>query len=188
MADHYLTGVDPTVAVGSYLIARPSVGQNIFSRSVVYICSKNTVGTTGFILNHLTEFTANDLARAAGLAETGAGSQLRLYRGGPININTVYLLHTTDYNSPQTEVTGGFFDYTSDRNTIETLLSGVSPRISRLLLGLAAWAPGQLEKEIADRRWINCDLSVDIAFGIDSDRLYDRCIEAAAEQVFTRWF
>jgi putative AlgH/UPF0301 family transcriptional regulator len=100
----------------------------------------------------------------------------------------VYLLHTADYRTAQTEITGGFFDYTSDRGTVETLLSSQQPRISRVLLGCAVWAPGQLEREIQERRWIACDLPVDVVFAADARDLYDRSVAAAAEQVFTRWF
>lgn len=188
MADHYLTGVNSSVAVSSYLISRPRVGTGIFSRSVVAIVNRNSAGTTGFILSHRTEFTVNDLAVAAGIGATSTGAGIPLYRGGPVNSNTVYLLHTTDYFTPQTEITGGFFNYTSDKSTVETLLSGVTPRIFRVLLGYSAWAPGQLEREIQERRWIECDLPVDVVFDTDSHDLYDRSVAAAAEQVFTRWF
>lgn len=188
MADHYLTGVNTGPDQGSYLIARPRVGTGIFARSVVYIAQCNTRSTTGFILSHPTEFTVNDLAAAAGLNPTEAGAGTTLYRGGPVNNNTVYLLHTTDYRTAQTEITGGFFDYTSDRGTVETLLSSQQPRISRVLLGCAVWAPGQLEREIQERRWIACDLPVDVVFAADARDLYDRSVAAAAEQVFTRWF
>ena len=41
-----------------------------------------------------------------------------------------------------------------------------------LALGYAGWAPGQLENEIPENGWLNCEADAELIFGPDTDGKY----------------
>jgi putative transcriptional regulator len=45
-----------------------------------------------------------------------------------------------------------------------------------LALGYAGWAPGQLETEIQENGWLNCNADSELIFGADIDGKYEKAL------------
>ena len=50
------------------------------------------------------------------------------------------------------------------------------PQSAVLALGYAGWAPGQLENEITQNGWLNCDADPELIFGQDVGAKYEKAM------------
>ena len=65
---------------------------------------------------------------------------------------------------------------TATREILEDMASGRGPARALLALGYAGWAPGQLESEIGQNGWLNCDASPDLVFSPADSRKWERAL------------
>lgn len=172
--------------VGKFLIARPTVNLGFFSKSTVYIYEDGVNGTAGVALTTPSALTLRDLALQKQLDYSG--SSRPIYRGGPVSVSAVMMLHSDDFSSTNTLHTGTGFDVSSDDLMIEKLAMGNEPRYFRLVAGGSVWAPGQLDTEIAKGCWLVSDLSPEIVFGLEREEQWSAAIEYAGSQIIARYF
>src|ERR1044072_6373779 len=78
---------DLVPAVCRLLIAEPFLSDPNFARSVVLLCEHGEERTVGFVVNRATELTLGDL-----LPESMAPG-LNIYQGGPVQMDTLHMLH-----------------------------------------------------------------------------------------------
>ncbi len=172
--------------VGRFLIARPTVNLGFFSKSIVYIYEDSANGTAGIALSSPSALTLRDLV----LQKRGqySGSDRPIYRGGPVSVSAIMMLHSDDFVSTNTLHTGAGFDVSSDDLMIEKLVSGAEPTYFRLVAGGSVWAPGQLDTEIAKGCWLVSDLDPEIVFGLEREEQWTAAIESAGSQIIARYF
>ena len=78
--------ITKTITKGKFLIARPSLLDSIFNRSVIFISEHNQEGSIGFILNKPIKQTVKDLL-------PNLDCDYTVYEGGPVEDNNLYYLH-----------------------------------------------------------------------------------------------
>lgn len=168
---HKQTGIQP--APGKLLIAEPMLGDPSFSRSVVFICEHGPDGTVGFALNRPTEHTLGDL-----LPELYT-PLLPVFQGGPVQLDTLHMLHRTPLAFGGTEVADGIYWGGSYESLQEAVMNNCYQPIDlRLFVGYSGWAAGQLEKELEEGSWIVANVTPDLVFETDPDALWRRAIES----------
>ncbi len=172
--------------VGKYLIARPTVNLGFFSKSVVFIYEDSSKGTAGLALTTPSTLTFRELSQERDLPYTVTPHPL--YRGGPVGISSIMMLHSDEFASANTLHTGTGFDVSSDEIMIEKLAAGVEPVYFRLMAGGAVWAPGQLDAEIQKGCWLVSDLDPEIVFGLDKEEQWAAAIEYAGSQIIAKYF
>lgn len=81
----------PTPARGSLLVAKPTVQDYMFGRTVIMVVDHDSEnGTMGLIVNKLSGLLLHDvLPDAASL-----GIDIPLYVGGPVHTDMLFILHT----------------------------------------------------------------------------------------------
>ena len=90
---------------GQMLIAMPSMGDDRFARSVIYVCAHSTEGAMGIIVNqpaaHISFsdlLVQLDVIPAADLIQLpGAVDGVKVLKGGPVDTQRGFVLHSSDF-------------------------------------------------------------------------------------------
>lgn len=169
------TDLEPQV--GRLLIAEPFMSDNNFSRTVIYLCDHGPEGSVGFAINRRTELTLADL-----LPELYA-EDLSVYHGGPVQVDTMHILHRIPHLLGGTEVAAGIYwggAYDALQDVVQEKM--YEPGDMRVLVGYAGWAPEQLEKEIAEKSWIVAEATQELLFETPSNQLWRKAIESIGHE------
>lgn len=172
---------------GRLLVAHPNLEGTLFERSVVYLYQDNDHGSAGVVLNRLTQYSLKYLFDHKGYSFDRHG---HVYMGGPVQTQSITLLHTDDFNSINTQhVTNGIC-VTSDNLMLEKIAMGNEPIRWKMTLGIAAWSPGQLESEIKNKRpsWLTTDADISIIFDYDGEDQWEKALELCSRKMFDQYF
>jgi putative transcriptional regulator len=171
---------------GQMLIAMPSMGDERFARSVIYVCAHSTEGAMGIIVN---QPAANisfpdllvqlDVIPAADLIQlpSGAGG-VKVLKGGPVDTQRGFVLHSSDFviENSTLPIDEGIC-LTATLDILKAIARGSGPRSAILALGYAGWAPGQLENEIQHNGWLHCSADPELLFGPDTGGKYAKALK-----------
>src|SRR3954465_2155098 len=166
---------------GQMLIAMPSMRDERFSRSLIYVCAHSSEGAMGIIVNQLAAnvtfpdlLVQLDVIPATDLIQLPqrAGAVKGL-KGGPVETGRGFVLHTADFfiENSTLPIDEGIC-LTATLDILKAIAHGEGPQSAVLALGYAGWAPGQLENEITQNGWLNCDADPELIFGADVEGKY----------------
>ena len=170
----------PSSLAGQLLIAMPAMEDPRFQRSVIYLCAHSEKGAMGIVINkRLPALTFTALLEQLGIEPSAKARALPIHFGGPVDTARGFVLHSLDYEVPDstleiTETVG----LTATVDILKSLASGQGPDQALLALGYAGWDAGQLEDEIRANGWLTCEASMGLVFGRDIDSTWQRAIGA----------
>ncbi|MGA8615716.1 MAG: YqgE/AlgH family protein [Xanthobacteraceae bacterium] len=171
---------------GQMLIAMPTMLDDRFSRSVIYVCAHSSEGAMGIIVNQpapnikfsdllvkldvIPAVDANQLPTRAGV--------VKVMRGGPVETERGFVLHSSDFfiQHSTLPINDGIC-LTATIDILKAIARGDGPASAILALGYAGWAPGQLENEIHGNGWLHCAADSELIFGADIGRKYDLALK-----------
>lgn len=167
---HELANPD-SLTSGKLLIAQPFLADSTFSRSVVFLCEHGEQGSLGFVLNQPTTVNIGEL-----LPELYSPG-LHINHGGPVQLDTLHILHRSPEIIGGTEVNkgvywGGSFDALQAR-TADGSLTGTDVR---LFVGYSGWSSGQLERELTEGSWLIGDVSLNVIFDTKAEDVWKAAI------------
>ena len=170
---------------GQMLIATPSMSDERFSRSVIYICAHSSEGAMGIVVNQpaanisfpdllvkLDVIPATDLIK---LPSRAGG--VKVLKGGPVETERGFVLHSADFfiENSTLPIDRGIC-LTATLDILKAIARGKGPESAILALGYAGWAPGQLETEIHDNGWLHCPADSDLVFGTEVETKHARAL------------
>ena len=170
---------------GQMLIAMPSMGDERFSRSVIYVCAHSTEGAMGIVVN---QPAANisfpdllvqlDVIPAADVIQLPTGAGVAVLKGGPVDTQRGFVLHSSDFfiENSTLPIDNGIC-LTATLDILKAIARGSGPRSAILALGYAGWAPGQLENEIQHNGWLHCPADSELIFGPDTGGKYEMALK-----------
>jgi putative transcriptional regulator len=170
---------------GQMLIAMPSMGDDRFARSVIYMCAHSTEGAMGIIVNQpaahisfadlLVQLEVIPAEEMIQLPREAGG--VRVLRGGPVDTQRGFVLHSSDFfiENSTLPIDEGIC-LTATLDILKAIARGEGPRSAILALGYAGWAPGQLENEIQHNGWLHCSADPELIFGQDTGAKYERAL------------
>jgi putative transcriptional regulator len=171
---------------GQMLIAMPTMGDDRFARSVIYICAHSSEGAMGIIVN---QPAANisfadllvqlDVVGKSDLIQLPpAAGGVKVLKGGPVETSRGFVLHSNDFfiENSTLPIDDGIC-LTATLDILKAIAHGKGPHNAVLALGYAGWAPGQLENEINANGWLHCAADVDLVFGQDVEGKYTRALK-----------
>ena len=170
---------------GKMLIAMPSIGDERFERSVIFICAHSADGAMGIVVNKPAEhITFPDLLERLDILPTGERINLApeiLHKpvqvGGPVEGGRGFVLHTSDYFSDDcTLPIDDGVGLTATLDVLRAIAIGDGPRQAMLALGYAGWGPGQFEREFYQNGWLHCDPDETLLFDPDLGGKYERAM------------
>jgi putative transcriptional regulator len=171
---------------GQMLIAMPSMRDERFSRSVIYVCAHSSEGAMGIIINHVAAnvnfpdlLVQLEVIPAADLIQLPqrAGT-VRVLKGGPVETGRGFVLHSADFfiENSTLPIDDGIC-LTATLDILKAIARGDGPASAVLALGYAGWAPGQLENEIQENGWLHCAADSELIFGPDNEGKYAKALK-----------
>ncbi len=167
--DHFLTG--------KLLVAMPSIGDDRFAHSVIYMCAHTKDGAMGIVVNRpLKAPTFDDLLAQLSIAPLPPARRLGLYAGGPVDNVRGFVLHTADWTSDASLHVDQGLALTASLDVLKVIAGGGGPREGILALGYAGWGPGQLDSEIGNNVWLSVPADEQLVFDTDHDTKWTRAL------------
>src|SRR5256885_1823120 len=131
---------------GQMLIAMPTMGDERFARSVIYICAHSSEGAMGIIVNHpAPNISFSDLLVQLEVVGTSdlielpqQADGIHVLRGGPVETSRGFVLHSADFfieNSTLPIDEGVCLTATLD--ILKAIVRGDGPKSAVLALGYA---------------------------------------------------
>jgi putative transcriptional regulator len=171
-----------------FLIAMPSLEDEVFSRSVVYMCEHSERGAMGLIINKPSELSMRHLFDKVDLPlrrEDMAASPV--LQGGPVQTDRGFVLHDPIHMADPAQDGGSIYastltvpgglEMTTSRDVLEALSSGAGPRRVLVTLGYASWGKGQLESELAENAWLTVPADVGVVFDTPMADRYEKALD-----------
>ena len=146
----------------------PSLEDERFYKTVIYMCAHSSEGSMGIIINKKIDYDLYpDLLEQLGIDKPLDKKKLFIRYGGPIESGRGFVLHSDDMIRKETLNIDKGVALTSTAEFFDDLSTGKGPKNSILALGYAGWGPNQLEDEIIKNSWMT--LSVDTNFLFDEE-------------------
>ena len=170
-----------------FLIAMPGLQDELFGRSVVYLCEHSARGALGLVINKPCEISLKGLFDKVDLplSRTDLADE-PVFFGGPVQTERGFVLHEatfTDADKPaepvyaSTMTSPGGLEMTTSRDVLEAISTGAGPRKVLVSLGYSAWGEGQLESELGENSWLTVPADSRLIFDTPVDQRYAQALQ-----------
>jgi len=176
----------PNKLTNHFLIATPNLSDTIFKESIILICDHSKKGSMGLILNKPMIEDENQALLINTIFDSNNMNN-KIYFGGPVDINTCFILHDSKYFTKDTLKVSNEISLTSNEKIIDDLKKEHGPSSYRLNIGYAGWSAGQLEKEIKNGDWLLMPADADIIFNVPDNEMWhhsNRCLGLDINQIY----
>lgn len=161
----------PMSLANHFLVAMPSLEDQIFSQSVIYVCEHHEQGSVGLMINRPTEYSMSlifDQMHIQSKHQKIAHQPLLF--GGPLQTERGFVIHRPcgSWRSSlllvESEVT-----VTTSNDIIRAISEGKGPKDVLIALGYVGWDSRQLEQEIVDNVWLVCPFKPELLYDVPFD-------------------
>ena len=184
----------PINLTNHFLIAMPGLEDQLFSKSVVYVCEHGEMGAMGLVINKPADIKLASLFDTVELPLTRADlADSIVYRGGPVQVDRGFVLHfpvssdgdplETSLYASTLSIPGGL-EMTTSKDVLEALASGAGPLKLLVTLGYSAWSQGQLESELGENSWLTVNADPAVIFDTPVDQRYDKALSLLGLQTW----
>jgi putative transcriptional regulator len=164
----------PSSLKGQLLIATPAMRDARFDRAVILMVQHDGNGAMGIVINRpLGEKPLAEILAALGAKDTAASGNVRIFLGGPVQLEVGFVIHSTDYLRPETLEVDGSLAATSSLDVLRDIAVNAGPMKSLIAFGYAGWAPGQLEAELGRNVWYTAPADPGLVFDDDRDKVWE---------------
>ena len=169
---NYLKGKFYNSVKDHFLVATEKMQDSRFNKTVIAMLENDENGAWGFVINKplgtipiasLIDSSLNTSKDREKLLK----KKIQVFWGGPVDVEEIFILHSTEYRSETTRNYGNI-SVSKDYNILFDIAKNKGPEKSLVILGYAGWAGGQLEGEMERDHWILSDLNFDIIFEKES--------------------
>ncbi|HEY8125020.1 MAG TPA: YqgE/AlgH family protein [Methylocystis sp.] len=172
---------------GQLLIAMPSMLDQRFARSVIYLCAHSEEGAMGIVVNQPARVRnfpdllvqLQVIAPQERISLPSRAEDIQVLSGGPVQTDRGFVLHTPDFflDNSTLPIDDGV-SLTATIDILRAIAAGRGPDRALLALGYAGWDPGQLEEEIQRNGWLNCPTDPALLFDHDLETKYARALRS----------
>ena len=148
---------------GQFLISINQMQDPNFRQTVILVIAHDTNGAFGLIVNRPTDYNFAQVIQDQSMVR-GATGRIRMYFGGPVQSNHIFVLHSGLPDSVQSEIASSpvanvvfdpllpmFIEYL--QGEWSALPDEMRPPV-RFYAGYAGWGEKQLEQELLEKAWI----------------------------------
>ena len=170
---------------GQMLIAMPSMRDERFARTLIYMCAHSSEGAMGIVVNQpAADISFPDLLVKLDVIPAAERIQLprragtiKVLKGGPVETQRGFVLHSADFfiENSTLPIDEGIC-LTATLDILKAIARDEGPASAVLALGYAGWAPGQLENEMQRNGWLHCTADPELVFGSDTGGKYEKAM------------
>ena len=173
--------------IGKILVATPKMGYDSeFSNSVILLYEESAEHVAGLMLNKPGTIKTKKIFEVKGFKDIAMNDPV--YSGGPVNRDSIIILHTDDWNCGNTLELKNGFNLTSDQQMMKKFALEDKPKFFRFFNGLSLWSPGQLEGEINSKCWLVGDLTdPDLILKTPPRKQYLKAVELLGSQQMSKY-
>ena len=162
---------------GKLLISMPSLEDERFYKTVIYMCAHSSEGAMGIIINKKIDYDLYpDLLEQLGIDKPLGSKKLYVRYGGPVESGRGFVLHSDEVTQKETLSINKGIALTSTSEFFEDLSKGNGPKNSILALGYAGWGPGQLDLELKANGWLQVLGDKELIFDTQLDKKWEAAI------------
>lgn len=169
-----------------FLIAMPGLQDEVFHRSVVYLCEHSERGALGLVINKPCDIDMKGLFAKVELPLRREDLlNAPVFLGGPVQTERGFVLHEATFaaaDQPAESVYAstlmilGGMEMTTSKDVLEALSTGAGPRKVLIFLGYSAWGEGQLESELSENSWLTVAADPELIFDTPVAQRYDKAL------------
>ena len=176
--ENYLKGKFYSSVKDHFLIATEKMNDNRFEKTVILMLENDEEGAWGLVINKpigsipialLIDSSLSTPEERELLYET----HISIFWGGPVEVDKIFVLHSTDYQTMNT-INFGTLSITHDYDILFDIAKKRGPEKSLIIMGYSGWASGQLEGEMERDHWILSDIDIDIIFDKESKKKWPK--------------
>ena len=140
---------------GQFLLAMPGIGDPMFERSVIAMCSHDAEGALGIEIGSVVEgLSFHDVLKQLDI-DPGVAPNRPMHLGGPVERQRGFVLHSREWDGADTIDVAGRWKLSGTTDILRAIAGGTGPRQWLAALGYAGWGEGQLEGELTRHGWFN---------------------------------
>ncbi|HQZ12102.1 MAG TPA: YqgE/AlgH family protein [Devosia sp.] len=170
---------------GQFLVAMPSMGDDRFRDTVIYIVGHGDEGAMGLVVNQslddmrfadiIEELKLGDREDIIHLPEPVRNRQV--LRGGPVQTSRGFVLHSADYFRHENSYpVSDDVCLTATLDILKSIAFQNAPADALFALGYCGWSPGQLEIELKHNGWLTVPFVRDLLFETPIAERYDAAL------------
>ena len=164
--------------VGRFLVAAPSMPDERFQKSVVFMCKHDHDGALGIIVNNKVEdLPLGQVYKQLGIVVPKIANLQPVLFGGPVETSRGLVLHSADYRRHETLLIEGGMALTASLEILKDMAGGSGPKQAWLALGHSLWGEGQLDRELQDNAWLVVDGDAQLVFDSDLEAKWQRALD-----------
>lgn len=169
---------------GDLLISHPRWGSSV--RSVCFITEHTRHSTVALQINQPANVTLRELVLTKGYDSV---DDQMVYSGGEFSPGALIMLHDRDWYSANTMPVTNDWSISSDYHMLDKIVEGNTPTLYRYVMGLTAWEPRELEKDLrsSQPRWILLNDPDPELIMADAENQYALAIHAASSQFWNNY-
>ena len=168
------------LANGVFLVARPTLNDPTFRRTVILITQPLQSGPVGVIINRPTALTLADVLPTH--KRISAQTQ-KLHFGGPVQRRSLVFLVRTENPPPRAVAVLRDVYMTTDADWVEAALSESDTPLAadavRVYAGYSGWAKGQLDNELEREGWYLVPADRDFIFDKAPSEIWGELLKRA---------
>ena len=180
------------LASGDLLIAPPRMRDPRFGKTVLLLTHLQDEAVYGLCLNKVTSHTVADLAPEL---DIDLPKDIPLYWGGPVNPQTIWMLHSSEWRVRSSLTLNQQWSMTSDIEMFSALAQGNRPRHYRFSFGFCAWTQSQLDNELQglapmtpESSWLTWKApDIDRLMDVPPEGLWRVSCEQSSHQAVNSW-
>jgi putative transcriptional regulator len=164
--------------VGRFLVAAPSMPDERFQRSVVFICKHDDDGALGIIVNNkVDDLPLGQVYKQLGIEAPKTANLQPVLFGGPVETSRGLVLHSADYKRTETLLIDGGLALTASLEILKDMATGSGPKQAWLALGHSGWSRGQLDIEMQDNAWLVVEGDAALVFDPHLEAKWQRALD-----------
>ncbi len=157
-ATSFVSVPDPRFFSGQLLLALPGIGDPRFERAVIAMCVHDEGGALGIGLGSVHQgMSVRRLMAGIDLDPGSTPEDAMVHRGGPVEPQRGFVLHSQDYAGAGTLAVGDLWALSASLDVLKAIAGGRGPSRWLMALGYAGWGPGQLDGELRRHGWLTLD-------------------------------
>ena len=170
---------DPAYLSGQFLLATPGMRDPRFARAAIAMCAHDANGALGIGVGQVIEGLGfHDLLAQFDIAP-GDSPDAPVHRGGPVEPQRGFVLHSGDWGGQDTVDVAGRWQLSGSLDVLKAIAGGTGPTRWLLALGYAGWGAGQLDGELAGAGWLNVPADAALLFDTPAAGRWDAGLAAA---------